>query len=381
MNPFEIDAAFPGGNIVLDRIEGDDVYVHQDLRDTQGDWFYWCFRVRGAQGRRLAFHFTKGAPVGVRGPGVSLDGGLSWRWQGGDSATDRSFVYDFGSEDREVRFSFGMPYTQANWERFQTVIGSHPMVRPLTLCRSRKGRAVEMVYLGAPGGRVAARAAITCRHHCCEMMASYAVEGLVEAMLFDPACRWMRDHVGLMVIPFVDKDGVEEGDQGKNRAPRDHNRDYDDPQVHPETAAIRALLPVWGGGRLRAALDLHCPWIRGEGNEVVYQVGAGDAEVWAGQRRFGARLAACARGPLPYDPASDIPFGQSWNTGANYASGMGFRRWSESIPGIRLATSLEIPYANASGVEVTAETARRLGRDLAEALSGFLQETDAEAGG
>ena len=36
-----IDSSFPGGNIVVDRIEGDQVYLQQDLRDTEGYWFYW----------------------------------------------------------------------------------------------------------------------------------------------------------------------------------------------------------------------------------------------------------------------------------------------------------------------------------------------------
>ena len=48
---FEIDAAFPGGNITVDRVEGEAVFLRQDLRDTLGDWFYWAFRVRGAAGR------------------------------------------------------------------------------------------------------------------------------------------------------------------------------------------------------------------------------------------------------------------------------------------------------------------------------------------
>ena len=30
-----IDGAFPGGNIVLDDVRGDDVSLHQDLRDTR----------------------------------------------------------------------------------------------------------------------------------------------------------------------------------------------------------------------------------------------------------------------------------------------------------------------------------------------------------
>ena len=54
----EVDAGFPGGNVIVDKIDGDAVSLHQDLRDTAGDWFYWQFRVRGAEGRTLTFQFT-----------------------------------------------------------------------------------------------------------------------------------------------------------------------------------------------------------------------------------------------------------------------------------------------------------------------------------
>jgi hypothetical protein len=38
-----------------------------------------------------------------------------------------------------------------------------------------------------------------------------------------------------------------------------------------------------------------------------------------------------------------------------------------------LATTIEIPYANAAGSEVNAESARALGKDLAEALAAYLK--------
>ena len=38
-----VDANFPGGNIVVDSIAGDLVTLRPDLRDTEGDWFYWYF--------------------------------------------------------------------------------------------------------------------------------------------------------------------------------------------------------------------------------------------------------------------------------------------------------------------------------------------------
>ena len=65
----KIDADFPGGNIIVEQIEGDTARVRPDLRDTNGIWFYWAFRVRGAQGRTIKFEFTDRPkpPLTVRG--------------------------------------------------------------------------------------------------------------------------------------------------------------------------------------------------------------------------------------------------------------------------------------------------------------------------
>src|SRR3712207_6610599 len=80
----KVDADFPGGNIVVERIDGSDIHVSPDLRDTEGTWFYWNFRVRGAEGRTINVHFAKGNRIGTRGPAVSLDGGKTWKWIGTD---------------------------------------------------------------------------------------------------------------------------------------------------------------------------------------------------------------------------------------------------------------------------------------------------------
>ena len=60
----QLDCAYPGGNILVEKIEGDTAFLRQDVRDTEGDWFYWNFRVRGAAGRTIHFHFT-GSSVSV----------------------------------------------------------------------------------------------------------------------------------------------------------------------------------------------------------------------------------------------------------------------------------------------------------------------------
>ncbi len=372
-----IDCDFPGGNIVVESIGRDIVMLRPDRRDTEGFWFYWHFRVRGAAGRRLTFRFTDGEPVGVRGPAVSFDHGAGWRWLGAGQATASSFAFDFPGHADDVRFSCGMPCTETNWQAFLQRLAGRSAIGDAELCRSRKGRRVEMLFCGRRDGNASTRVAVTCRHHCCEMMAGYALEGLAEAVLADPSCRRLREETEFLFVPFVDKDGVEDGDQGKNRRPRDHGRDYDDPQLYPETSAIRALLPAWGDGKLRAAVDLHCPYIRGPWNEHIYQVGQQQPRVWAEQQRFGRLLESCRRGPLPYRADGDLPFGRGWNTAANYAGGMSFSRWAAGLPGVRLATSIELPYADASGAEVNAATARAFGRDLAEALACHLAGREA----
>jgi hypothetical protein len=369
-----VDADFPGGNSVLERIEGEAVYLHQDLRDTQGDWFWWHFRVRGAAGRTLTFHFTKSNVIGVRGPALSTDGGKAWTWLGKEAVKGSSFRYSFPAEAQEVRFCFAIPYFEANLRAFLKPYADHPSLKLLPLSRTRKGREAERLAVGKLGGQADHRVLITCRHHCCESMASYSAEGLIEAALADADDgRWFREHVEMMIIPFVDKDGVEDGDQGKNRKPHDHNRDYAGESLYPEVKAIREIVPAWSGGKLRIALDLHCPHIRGPHNEVIYQVGAESPAMWEQQCAFGKILESVRTGPLPYHASDNLPFGKGWNTEKNYGSGKSYGRWAGGLPGMRLASSIEIPYANAAGAVVTAESARAFGRDLAKAIRQYLE--------
>ena len=374
-----VDADFPGGNIIVEGIDGDVVRVRPDYRDTEGTWFYWAMRVRGAQGRTLQLVFTQREPIGVRGPAVSNDEGITWRWLGRDGVTNSTFSYTFDDSDDSVMFSVAMPYTQANLTRFLQSIGDNPALRVETLATTRKDRAVERLHVGRLDGKPRYRLLVMARHHACEMMASYALEGVIEAALADDAVgRWFRENVELVVLPFMDKDGVEDGDQGKNRKPRDHNRDYNGESMHIETAAMRQWAPRWASdGKLIAVLDIHCPTLRGPRNEVIYQVGTPHPQLREQQQRFGKALEQAQRGPLRYRAADDLPFGQEWNMPRNFAQGESSVSWAGRLPGVKLSSTIELPYANASGKEVNQETARAFGRDLAKALCDYVKQTAA----
>ncbi|NUQ65415.1 MAG: acetylxylan esterase [Pirellulales bacterium] len=370
-----VDADFPGGNILVEKIDGLAVALRQDLRDTAGDWFYWCFRVRGAAGRTLTFRFTGGNVIGVRGPAVSLDGGKTWAWLGTETAQGESFSYGVPATAEEARFSFTMPYLEADLREFLKQHENHASLRVETLCRTAGGRDVELLRLGRLDGTAEHRVLLTARHHCCETMASYVLEGVLSTVLTDAADgAWLREHVGFLAVPFMDKDGVEAGDQGKNRKPHDHNRDYVQ-KVYPSVKALIERVPAWSAGRLRIALDLHCPSIRGQHNEVIYFVGGPEAENWQRTGKLAEILEEIRQGPLEFHTADNLPFGKGWNTGIKDPSLKSFGRWAAELPGIEVASSIEIAYANASGAEVNAESARAFGRDLARAIRIYLDRT------
>ncbi len=377
-----VDCDFPGGNIVVERIDGDRVYLHQDQRDTPGFWFYWYFRVRGAAGRKLTFHFTKGNVIGARGPAVSTDGGKTWSWLAVEAVKGASFTYAFAETadsvvERGVRFCLAMPYQQANLDEFLRRHRGNPHLKIEHHATTRKGRENRRLRVGRLDGRPEYRVLITCRHHCCEMMASWTLEGIIEAMLAeDDGGKWFRRNVELLAVPLMDLDGVEDGDQGKNRKPHDHNRDYLGQSIYPSVAALRKLVPAWSAGRLRIALDVHCPYIRGGGdgpssNERIFLVGNRSPEIWRRQLNFGKVLQQVQTGPLVYDPKHNIPWGKAWNTLKQPSN---FSGWAAELPGILWGVTIEIPYANAGGRQVTPTTARLLGHDLAVAIRRYLQQ-------
>ena len=307
-NAFTVDADIPAGNIVVKSIEGDVVKLKQDFRDTPGHWFYWAFRVRGAAGRTLTFDFGDSPAVGSRGAAVSEDRGGHWRWSDferddprdpatGDHASYTTFTWKFGPDDNEVWFSQTFPYSQSDWEAF---LAAHAadygrVFVTNTLCLSKKGRPVEAGRFGRIDGRAKHRMLVTSRHHCAEVTATFVMEGLLASAFGDDELgRWMRENIEIRAVPFVDKDGAADGDQGKNRRPHDHCRDYNDdrPPIHPEVKAIRDMMAAWEKecGAPSVVMDLHCPWLRGswfkkdESNEYIYAVGIKQVE--AKQRRM-----------------------------------------------------------------------------------------------
>ena len=254
----KINVDYPGGNVLVLQTAENEFRLAPDMRDSD-NWFYWNFRLDGAGGRTVTFRFDAEA-VGYWGPGVS-DDGLHWEYRPDRGEHDfRSFTYTFRPDENRVWFAMSLPYQLEHFERFYKKLTlRYPDVwTRKTLDVTPKGRSVPLLVsdVGAAKDIV-----LTCRHHCCESVASYVLEGVLEYV------SQRRDdfaHYNFHVLPFVDLDGVEDGDQGKSRRPHDHNRDYIDEPIYSVTrkwmAYIKTLRPV-------ADLDFHNPWLYSGNND------------------------------------------------------------------------------------------------------------------
>ena len=360
-----IATTFPGGNAREERNEGDTVHLSPDLRGDN-PWFYWYFEATAVRPGRVRFVFPEkvagfvNGAIGYQGPAISTDGGKTWKWMGTDTVTDNAFTYDYTKKGQAVRFAVTIPYVQSDLETFLAAHAKNPHLKKSVLTKSRGGREVELLRIGTPGADKQPLL-LTARHHAAETVASYVLEGMLEEATADtPEGKDFRQRYVLYAVPFVDKDGVEKGDQGKNRKPHDHNRDYGEKSIYPEVEAIKKL---HAGTGFRYALDLHCPTLVMKDHQVMYFVGSKSqpannfANVTAFAERIKSGLPKTApSGPLVWlkDEAVPAPM---------------FSRYFATQDGVVLAATLEFPFAP-PGKATDPASCRRYGRVILHAFAG-----------
>ncbi|MBR2025806.1 MAG: hypothetical protein IKA07_01580 [Alistipes sp.] len=363
-----IDDQVPAGNIVFERILNDTVYVHQSLRGSKKAWFYWAFRVRGAQGKKLTFVFTKSFAICERGPVVSLDKGKSYEYLAEEGSTPHSFTYTFPDDAKEVWFYECHPYTPEMWEAF--LKAPHKGEFEIgVLCKTRKGRDVPFFRMTPRNSKPKFSVVLSARHHCSEAPAMYALEGLVATFLEDSELGdWLRENVELTVVPFVDMDGAVEGDQGKWRLPHDHNRDYTE-FLYPETAALASLIAET---EPQMFLDFHNPKLYKYNDNYIYtpyKEYNGVAEL-----NFSALIEKYQEGGLKYQTSDNLPYGTSWNAKHNYTDGMNVTTWvATNIKTIEIVRTFEFPFAYSNGEFVYPNKLRKFGHGMARALRAYVE--------
>ena len=105
----------------------------------------------------------------------------------------------------------------------------------------------------------------------------------------------------------------------------------------------------------------------------VRQAGGRDQGIWQRTLKLSQYLESCQTGPLRHDAKRNVPFGTSWNQGNGLKSST-FAAMASGLPGIQIATTIEVPYSQVSQTPQSAAAARSLGRDLAVAIKTYLEK-------
>ena len=361
MHMLKVTTDFCGGNAVIHSVTEDTVVFEPDLRDTEGPWFYWAFCVRGAQGKTVRFTQPNSRWVGYFGAAVSHDL-YHWAWSNTAENNYADFTYHFGEDEDCVYFAHNMLYHPSRFHRLCERLGVSVNIPVM----DRMGTPIPAAVLGDGANHIL----LTARHHCCEATGDYIMEGIMEEFAVNPipGCR-------ITAIPFVDADGVVHGDQGKNRRPHDHNRDYAD-DLYPGVRYVKELV---GKGDVVCAFDLHSPWHFGGSNDKLFIVHNSNAHLTDEFIRFGQILEdEMAKDPIAmrYDMKNDMPIGVSWNQGSSINKSCG--AWCGSQVGVKIAFSFETTYFGEDGNIVSQERLVHSGRCFCRAIARYLKEKGLE---
>ena len=192
-NTIKITSDFPGGNIVVNKISADTVWLKPDLSFTKGDWFYWYFKISGISGKKITFKFDQNNVFAKYGPAYSLNNDFTWKWYGENRIANNSFSFSFSEQDTIAFFSMAFPYTEKNLKEFLGNLKNKELLQLDTLCLSPENRVIEKISIPSLNEESKHKVLITARHHACEMMANYVLEGILKSLLKDKNLQLLRE--------------------------------------------------------------------------------------------------------------------------------------------------------------------------------------------
>lgn len=348
-----IHCNFIGGNIKVARQTETDVYLENELRDTTEDWFYWAFCVENAQKKTITFHFQDNR-LGYFGPAISYDLN-KWYWLNDKGSNE--FTYTFGEDESKVYFAHSMLYHP---ERFLDFAKSKGLVVS-EFCKSNKGRSVPCALKGDGVKSII----LTARHHACESTGNYVLEGVLRELIKNPIA-----NTKILCVPFMDYDGVIDGDQGKSRIPWDHNRDYDKNKesIYSETKKMKEYVVENG---CNYGFDFHSPWHLGKENDMTFIV-QNSFEKLDRLNAFGELFEKeITSNSFRYRHANDYPFKTGWNKGSTQ-----FANYVKTREENEIAFTLETAYFGSQDNVITQETMIELGKCFARALKKYIEDKE-----
>jgi hypothetical protein len=378
-----MDDQFEGGAVEGVRyVSKDRIEFQTPLHGSpQGMWF--AFRVRGGAGRRLEFiqtnvHQMLGS-TGYRVVQPVMREGPSGEWtrlpaeECRFDLTEGAFSFTLTPQSDETYVAFTYPYGPAELRRFLQAHVNSPYLHRETLGKTGEGRDFPVLLLGNLTETASRQlCAFVARQHAGETPGSFVLEGILDAFLSDTTeGEWCRQNLVFFVAPFVDLDGVIEGRYGKDRPPRDFNRDWCSDPLHPEIAGLIARIhELTEQMPYRLFVDLHAPAPHDPSFWLPSRLSLTNGQ-WAEMWSLGRLLESLAPSDCPAR-VRDYPFhALNWSQELYEQTATYFQTFRYGV----LAATLETAYhRHTDGGYVTPAGWKGLGRSFVAALVQHFQQ-------
>jgi hypothetical protein len=273
---------------------------------------------------------------------------LSFATPGPCGRADAAFCYPYGPADLEQTLS------QLGGAWAVDKIGLTGSGRPIPRLRTRGDGRKPGVYLVA-------------RQHAGETPGSWVLDGILRVV----AGARQRDilrKVAWRAVPFVDLDGVVEGDYGKDAMPYDFNRAWLAAPMRPEVLCVQAdVRSPARRAAMRLLLDLHAPG----GGEHAFYIHVARDERSPEERTAGLSFGRClARhfAELPAESLVRVPRYASRWPDAGTASSWAWDHM-DGLLGVGVETSYQCVE---EGAWLTPDGYREIGARLARAAAEWV---------
>lgn len=188
--------------------------------------------------------------------------GKTWRHTGSGKRDGTRMRYEVIGTGGPLWVAWGPPFTPRDTDALLAEAEKLlPAAKSFELARTRADRPVRGLRVSEATAPKPPGIWVQARQHAWESGSCWVARGFTEWLVSDDAdATWLRAHAEIFIVPIMDVDNAATGNGGKEAAPRDHNRDWDDNPVYPEVAAAqKRLLALVKEDRLSVFLDLHNP--------------------------------------------------------------------------------------------------------------------------
>ena len=274
----KVSSRFEGGGakvIAIDQ-KSQSISIQPVVKEGRGFPCWWYFRVDGlTQGAKVKLT-VGGNPKPYRGRSVlasywilpdqaaiSTDN-KNWKQTPKCTRDGNAGTYQFKAPASTIWLAWGPPFLPSDAkELIQNVKRKLPNAQPFELAKTRGCRSVPAIRFGAKQTATNKPYGIwiQARQHAWESGGSWVGKGFLLWAISDaPEAIALRKKATIYYVPIMDIDSVAIGAGGKNSAPRDHNRDWDESPIYPEVrAAQERILKLDAADQFDIFIDLHNP--------------------------------------------------------------------------------------------------------------------------